>query len=295
MRLLITLVFISLLSIGVLAQSAGATIYNGPDGKGPSQDIPPGIYNVNGKTIATEAGLSVKVAAGFIAKFCESQGSGDGAGACEEFAEGVHNLKSMNFTFIKVAPKAAAVVAPTVTAAQPKSPRIGLTVFEAKHWGGRSQSYAPGMYRSIKGEFGRINDNMAQSAIVEKGFRARFCSYEGENLRGSGDCEFHEEGRYNLRFANSISFIEVIDLNAPAFDDEAQPVVLYEEPSQNGKLQGFERAYTSLLRDNSANWGRFIPVRSPSRRDSAPAFVRLSRPRVPSRPIALNMVPERRT
>jgi hypothetical protein len=58
--------------------------------------------------------------------------------------------------------------------------------------------------------------------------------------RGAGDCEvYDEEGKYNLRFANSISFVEVTVLGDPG-DDEKKPVVLYEDASQAGKMQGFD-------------------------------------------------------
>ncbi|HVF46281.1 MAG TPA: hypothetical protein VNA17_01815, partial [Pyrinomonadaceae bacterium] len=97
-----------------------------------------------------------------------------------------------------------------------------------------------GMYRSDRSEFGKIGDNLARSAIVGKGFRVKFCVDEGISARGAGDCEEHEEGRHNLRFANSISFIEVIDLSDKSPADEKQPVILYEDRNQVGKRQGFD-------------------------------------------------------
>ena len=96
------------------------------------------------------------------------------------------------------------------------------------------------MYRSFRREFGKINDNQAMSIIVAKGYKARLCSDEGINFRGAGDCEIQTEGKNNLRFANSISFIEVIDLNDTSPPDEKQPVVLYEDSSQTGKMQGYD-------------------------------------------------------
>src|SRR5215204_5752621 len=200
---------------------------------GPSQEIPPGTYQVPGKDLgdpeAKDAGLSVLVPKNIRVKFCEEKGSGDGAGKCEEFGEGTQNLQSQAFTFIKV----------WAQAETPKAPPA-LIVFEQQHWGGRSQGYLPGMYRSIRGEFGKINDNMVQSVIIAKGFEVRFCTYEGDSSRGAGDCEVHGEGRHNLRFANDISFFEIKDLSDTSPDDSKMPVILYEDGAQGGKMQGFD-------------------------------------------------------
>ena len=232
----------------VLSQTTpteGVRLFNGRDGSGPSQDIPIGVFQVDGKQLAPGEGgkpnISVKVPAGVFIRFCEQK---DGTGKCEEFGEGVHNLTTADFNFIRVwkgSPTPATPVAPTAGAdTSPATTKVApLVVFEQKHWLGRSQVFGPGMYRSFRGEFGRINDNQVRSVVISKGYRARFCSEEGLNFRGSGDCETHEEGRHNLRFANSISFVEVVDLSDTS-DEEKLPVVLYEDTSQEGKMQGFD-------------------------------------------------------
>jgi hypothetical protein len=80
------------------------------------------------------------------------------------------------------------------------------------------------MYRAIKGEFGNVLNDHAMSIVVAKGYRARFCAEEGFMLRGSGDCEVHEAGRHDLRFATSISFIQVFDLSDTSPEDDKLPV-----------------------------------------------------------------------
>ena len=230
-------ILLSCLFIGALDAQAptgnGVRLFIKRDAYGQSQEIPPGTYQVNGKDLgdpeAKDAGLSVRVPKNFRVRFCEEKGAGDGASKCEEFGEGVHNLQSQAFTFIKVW-------------AQPEAPKVqpALIVFEQQHWGGRSQGYMPGMYRSIRGEFGKINDNMVQSVIIAKGFEVRFCTYEGDSSRGAGDCEVHGEGRHNLRFANDISFFEIKDLSDTSPDDGRMPVILYEDGAQGGKMQGFD-------------------------------------------------------
>ncbi len=233
--LFIVLLCLCFATLNAQAQvGSGVRLFIKRDAYGPSQEIPPGTYQVNGKDLgdpeAKDAGLSVLVPKNIRVKFCEDKGSGDGGGKCEEFGEGVHNLQSQAFTFIKV--WAAQAVAPTTQPA--------LIVFEQQHWGGRSQGYLPGMYRSIRGEFGKINDNMVQSVIIAKGFEVRFCTYEGDSSRGAGDCETHGEGRHNLRFANGISFFEIKDLSDTSPDDNKMPVILYEDGAQGGKMQGFD-------------------------------------------------------
>lgn len=230
------------------AQTESVTIYNSRDAVGSGQDIPAGVYQVNGKQFAPGEGgqinVSIKVPQGYFIRFCAEK---DGTGKCDEFGEGIHNLTSVDFNFIRVWKGEATkppVPAAATTQTQPPAASGGavapLTVFERKAWLGLSQVYRPGMYRSSRGEFGRINDNQVRSVIIQKGFRARFCADEGLNARGSGDCESYEEGKHNLRFANSISFIEVVDLSDRSPEDEKMPVVLYELSSQMGKMQGFD-------------------------------------------------------
>jgi hypothetical protein len=238
-----------ILSAAVSAQSAaaeGVQLFNGRDGTGLTQPIPIGVFQVDGKQLSPgedKPNASVKVSKDYFIRFCAEK---DGSGKCEEFGEGVHNLTSIDFKFVKVwkgAPTATTAIAtPVATAVTPPVSGQGppLTVYERKNWLGRSQVFGPGMYRSFRGEFGKINDNQAMSVIVSKGFRVRFCADEGINFRGSGDCEVHEEGRHNLRFANTISFIEVTDLSDTAVADERMPVVLYEDSLQTGKMQGFD-------------------------------------------------------
>ena len=101
--------------------------------------------------------------------------------------------------------------------------------------------YLPGMSRTDRNYFAKINDDTAKSAIVAKGYRVRFCVDVGRlNARGDGECEEHEEGRHNLRNSNAISFIEVIDLNDKSPAHDKMPVVVYEDTAQGGKMQGFD-------------------------------------------------------
>jgi len=229
----VALLIIAVSAISIAAQGDPATavmLFNGRNGTGLNQPIPVGVYQVSGKQLGSEA--SVKVSKGFVVKFCAAK---DGTGKCEEFGEGTHNLESIDFNFIKVA-KAGVAAASAPPAAGPPP----LIVYELAHWSGRSQTYAPGMYRAIKGEFGNILNDHAMSIVVAKGYRARFCAEEGFMLRGSGDCEVHEAGRHDLRFATSISFIQVFDLSDTSPEDDKLPVILYEEPGQVGKMQGFD-------------------------------------------------------
>ncbi|MEO8574811.1 MAG: hypothetical protein ABI481_12655 [Pyrinomonadaceae bacterium] len=229
---------------------SGVQFFNGLDGKGMMQELPVGVFNVNGKQLGSDA--SVILSKDYFVRFCTEK---DGGGKCEEFGEGTHNLSSTDFASIKVWKGAESPLAsPGAQVAKPAASSaavLPVVVYEQKNWGGRSQVFRSGMYRSFRGEFGKINDNQAMSVIVAKGFRARLCSDEGLSFRGSGDCEIREEGKHNLRFANTISFIEVIDLSDISPADEKMPVILYEDPSETGKMQGFD------VGNFSANEGQF--------------------------------------
>ena len=228
----------------------GVRLFNARNGVGASQDIPVGTFQVDGKQLSPgegkEPNVSVNVSKDYFIRFCAEK---TGGGTCEEYGEGTHNLVSADFNFIKVW-KGVATPSAAVTAGAPGTapPAVAapartvppLVVFEQKNWLGRSQVFGPGLFRSFRGEFGKINDNQVRSVVITKGFRARFCADEGINFRGTGDCEVHEEGKHNLRFANSISVIEVTDLSDTSPGDEKMPVVLYEEVSQLGKMQGFD-------------------------------------------------------
>lgn len=230
----ISVLLVSALSIAAQADPATVVvIFNGPNGTGASQPIPVGVWEVSGKQLgSTQA--SVTVAKDFFVRFCVEK---DGAGKCEEFGAGTHNLTSIDFNFIKVGkatPAPAAAAAPVAAGPPP------VIVYELEHWTGRAQGFAPGMYRSIKGEFGNIQDNHAMSVVIAKGYKAKFCSEEGTMLRGTGNCEVHEAGRHDLRFADSISFIQVIDLADTSPEDDKMPVILFEDPTEVGKMQGFD-------------------------------------------------------
>ena len=219
-KLFISLLAIALLSITISAQGdAAVVLFNGKDGKGASQPIPPGVYKVSGKALGSGE-ASVRVAKGFAVQFCAAE---DGTGKCEVFDEGIHNLSSLDFNYIKVGKAGASptIAGPVATGPPP------VVVYEQEHWSGRTQGYRPGMYRAIKGEFGNILNDHAMSVVIAKGYRAKFCSEEGTMLRGTGDCEVHEAGRHDLRFARTISFIQVFDLADTSPEDDKMPVVLY--------------------------------------------------------------------
>jgi hypothetical protein len=247
---LISFLLVVSAAMAVSAQTAASVgLYQGPGAKGTPQEIAPGIYAVKagvmGAPEGKTTGFSVRVPAGLMIRFCENAGTGnEGGGTCEEFGEGAHDLRSQaEVNYIRVWKPGAATAAVPAASPGPVRPAepIGVVVYEAPSLQGLSQGFGPGMYRSFKGEFGKILDNKAVSAVIAKGYRVRFCVDEGIWNRGAGDCEEHDAGRVdNLRFADSISFIEVIDLNDPRPKEDTFPVVLYEDGDQGGKMQGFD-------------------------------------------------------
>ena len=93
-------------------------LFQGSNATGPRQDIPPGTYAVKASTLGAAngktGGYSVRVPAGYMIKFCENSGTAnEGGGVCEEFGEGMHDLRSETpVAYIKVWKMAAAAPAP---------------------------------------------------------------------------------------------------------------------------------------------------------------------------------------
>ena len=99
------------------AQGDVVVFFTGKDATGVSQSIPVGVFKVDGKQLGSNE-ASVKVAKEHNVRFCANP---DGTGKCEEFAEGTHNLTSIDFNFIKVwkgapTPAAGAAVVPASNA-----------------------------------------------------------------------------------------------------------------------------------------------------------------------------------
>ena len=87
--------------------------------------------------------------------------------------------------------------------------RQGVTVYSDRDYRGSSQSFGVGRFLNAGGQLGALRNDDASSVEVQHGFRVRLCEDEGSSGTGSGRCEDYGEGRFNLRYNNKASYIEV--------------------------------------------------------------------------------------
>ena len=87
--------------------------------------------------------------------------------------------------------------------------RQGVTVYSEKNYRGSSQSFGVGRFLSAGNQLGALRNDDASSVVVERGFRVRLCENEGSSGAGEGRCEEYGEGRFNLRYNDKASYIEV--------------------------------------------------------------------------------------
>ena len=140
-------------------------------------------------------------------RLCENEGpNGEGGGRCEEYGQGIHNLRYDNTaSYIQVW-------------RENETPgggnggeyeRTPLTVYENRDSRGRSQTFSIGVFRNDRNEFGNLRNDHASSIVVARGYRVRLCENEGANGHGEGSCEEYGEGSFNLRYPDTASFVQV--------------------------------------------------------------------------------------
>ena len=243
-------------------------VFDQRDGNGNVSSFGVGEYRNNrGEfgTLRNDAAYSVSVPPGFRVRFCENEGSrGEGSGKCEELAEGNSNLRyGGSASYIRV------------TGPSGWNNRVGwngggqrgVTVYEDRDFRGRSQDFGQGRYLNAGGGLGNVRNDKASSVVVDRGFRVRLCENEGDDGRGSGRCEDYGEGRFNLRYNDSVSYVEVQRAggwggwnngrsggfpggNPDRFSDR---VTVYADANQQGTRQTFTEG---VYRVTDGNFGR---------------------------------------
>ncbi len=180
-------------------------VFDQQNGGGRNQSFNVGDYrNDRGQfgSLRNDSASSVAVANGYRVRLCEAEGSGSGGGRCEEYGPGNHNLRYQNVaSYIRV-------TGPSGWGGGGGGNQ-GVTVYEDRDSRGRAEVYRVGKYLAGAGQFGNMKNDAASSVVVPRGYRVRLCENEGNDGRGSGRCEDHGEGRFNLRYDNKASFIEV--------------------------------------------------------------------------------------
>jgi len=126
---------------------------------------------------------------------------------CEEVTEGNHNLQyGGTASYIRVfGPRSGG----NWGSGWNGGGQRGVVLYEDANSTGRSQEFGVGRYLNMTGALGNVRNDKASSVVVQRGFRVRLCEDEGNMGIGAGRCEEYGEGRYNLRYNDSASYIEV--------------------------------------------------------------------------------------
>ena len=201
------------------------TVYEDNDLRGRSQTFTDGRYlNNRGQlgNLRNDRASSVEVPVGFSVRLCDAEGSGYGLGTCLVFGPGKHDLPytlDNRVSYVEVSQilwggGTGVEVGPQVPA-NPGPGRNGVTVYDDRNFRGTSQSFAVGKYLHQAGQFGALRNDEASSVVVPTGLRVRLCENEGAYGYGGGRCEEYGFGRFNLRYNDDVSFIEVTRASTP--------------------------------------------------------------------------------
>lgn len=200
------------------------TVYEDYDLQGRSQTYSDGRYLNNRGTLGNlrnDRASSVDVPVGFSARLCDGEGpSGMGSGMCQVFNPGRHNLPytlDNRVSYVEVSQVLFGGGGGNIgnSGNTPGLGQTGATVWEDRNYRGTSQAFGPGRYSHNAGQFGRLRNDEASSVVVSTGFRIRLCENEGSYGYGGGRCEEYGAGRFNLRYNDDVSFIEVTRSSAP--------------------------------------------------------------------------------
>lgn len=214
-------------------------VYDQRDGRGQASSFAVGEFrNDRGEfgSLNNDSARSVSVPSGYRVRFCSDEDRG-GSGNCEEFGEGDHNLRyGGSASYIRVSGSSQG--GGWVGTGQ----RV-VSVYEDRDQRGRSQQFGIGRYLNASRGLGNLRNDRASSVNVSRGFRVRICEDEGSNGLGGGRCEEYREGRFNLRYSDTASFIEVQRTggwgSGGGWDDDPREVTVYSDINQRGSRQGF--------------------------------------------------------
>ncbi len=185
-------------------EKRGVKIFEGRDSQGKSASFGVGTYNANNgplNGIGNDTASSVQVPAGYKVKLCSTEGANrQGAGDCEEYGEGNHNLRyAKQASWVKV----------WLAGSDTNNEPVGVTIFEGRDFQGKSAVFGNGIFNANNGPLNGIANDAASSVIVPKDFMVRICEHEGRNNQGGGNCEEYGAGKYNLKYNKQASWIRV--------------------------------------------------------------------------------------
>ncbi len=201
----------------------GVKIFEGVNLQGNSAAFGVGTFTANNgpiNGIGNDAASSVQVPAGYIVKLCPEEGDNrQGAGNCEEYREGTHNLKSprtaswVNVRLIDLPQLPEqfqkAFLPEGLNIANITFGEFGVQIFEGRDFQGKSAIFGNGTFIANNGPINGLGNDSASSVIVPKGFMVKFCGEEGNSRQGAGTCEEYGEGKHNLKHDNQMSWVKV--------------------------------------------------------------------------------------
>lgn len=182
--------------VGVPTTQPKLTVYLHQNFGGVSQSFPIGIYRANRgdfNIIGNDTITSLKVPAGFVARFCKDETGGN----CVQYGAGdypdVGSAFNDQISFIEV---------------RSTSDRLQVTAASDRNLTGNSQSFPIGTYRGNQGDLNIVGNDKITSLRVPIGLIARVCT----NADGTGVCREFPAGTYvsvGNDLNDAISFIEV--------------------------------------------------------------------------------------
>ncbi|CAN5464908.1 hypothetical protein BH10ACI2_BH10ACI2_24490 [soil metagenome] len=223
----------------VSAQRNGSpvVVYSSRDGRGNSQSFRTGSYRADRGQMAdigNDMAVSIWIANGYRVRLCEKEGrTGNGDGRCEDWGPGYHNLQNPNqASFIRVTGSGNGGgyndggwggnnnggyngannnggYGNNNGSYNGNIRANGVTIFADTNFRGSDYFFGVGRYLAGAGQFGGLKNDDAGSVIVPRGYRVKLCEDEGTQASGSGRCEEYSEGRFNLRYNDKASYIEV--------------------------------------------------------------------------------------
>ncbi len=191
------------------------TIYSALNQRGVTQTFGDGIYRFidgNFGRLANDSASSIYVPTGYRVKLCENEGRGPYGERCEEFGAGDHNLRFQNAaSSVEVRRGGSGWQLGANNGGGGQGNERGAIVYVDSDQRGASQLFEIGTFRADHGQLGSVGNDRASSVWVANGYRVQLCENEPRDFgnAGSGRCEEYGPGRWNLRYADTASYVRV--------------------------------------------------------------------------------------
>ena len=191
------------------------TVYSELNQRGIRQAFGEGVFRFidgNFGRLANDSASSIYVPSGYRVKLCENEGRGPYGERCEEYSAGDHNLRFQNSaSSIEVRRGGGGWQIGSYNNGGGVGNDRGVIVYVDSDERGASQLFEVGTFRADQGQLGSVGNDRASSVWVANGYRVQLCENEprGFGNVGTGRCEEYGPGRWNLRYADTASYVRV--------------------------------------------------------------------------------------